>query len=96
MNDYMILASVMLWLTGANTLALIPVAAIALTYPRKITIFHYFTYYAELLPHTEQVAFHKVTFFGKQKRIIVDIKNLEKIDAAAVPSKHLFKITIFD
>jgi hypothetical protein len=57
--------------------------------PRKVAVMTYFTFYAELLPHTEQVVFHKVDFFGSVRRIYVDIKNLEKIDASLVHSKYL-------
>ena len=55
--------------------------------PRKLAVVHYFTFHAELLPHTEQVVFHKVSFWGNVKRTFVDIKNLEKIEADIVPSK---------
>ena len=49
----------------------------------------YFTFHAELLPHTEQVVFHKAGFFGNVKRIYVDIKNLEKIEADVIPGKDI-------
>lgn len=58
--------------------------------PKKYAVMNYFTFHAELLPHTEQVVFHKSTFYGKVKRIYVDIKNLEKIEPEIVPSKHAF------
>jgi hypothetical protein len=47
----------------------------------------YFTFHAELLPHTEQIVFHKAGVYGQVRRIIVDIKNLEKIDAEILKSK---------
>jgi hypothetical protein len=40
--------------------------------------------------------FHKGDLFGKVKRVIVDIKNLEKIDADLVPSKLLWGVNMFD
>ncbi len=50
---------------------------------------NYFTFHAELLPHTEQVVFHKVGYFGNIKRVYVDIHNLEKIDAQILPSTSI-------
>lgn len=67
-----------------------------LSFPRKIAVLQFFTFHAELLPHTEQVVFHKATFFGKIRRIIVDIKNLEKIEPEVVPSAVLWTINFFD
>ena len=47
-----------------------------------------FTFHAELLPHSEQVVFHKSNLFGSVRRVYVDIKNLEKVEAETVPSKN--------
>ena len=66
---------------------ILPLLAIFAALPRKLAALHYFTFHAELIPHTEQVIFHKVDFTGTVRRIIVDIKNLEKIEADIVPSK---------
>jgi len=82
--------------TGMNTMLFLPPIMMLLTFPRKVAGLHYFTFYAELLPHTEQVVFHKVGFFGRVKRIYVDIKNLEKIEADVVPSQILWSINFFD
>ena len=48
------------------------------------------------MPHTEQVVFHKAGLFMGLRRIYVDIKNLEKIEADVVPSKIMWGINIFD
>jgi hypothetical protein len=61
-----------------------------------LAVLNYFTFHAELLPHTEQIAFHKGDNFGNVRRIIVDIKNLEKIEADIVPSKLLWAVNMFD
>ena len=79
--DYLLVFSGAGWLAGVNSLLLVPFLVACLSLPRKYAIVNYFTFHAELLPHTEQVVFHKADFFGKVKRIYVDIKNLEKIDA---------------
>lgn len=57
---------------------------------------NYFTFHAELLPHTEQVVFHKASFFGKTKRVYVDISNLEKVDADLVRSKLFWGMNLYD
>lgn len=56
----------------------------------------YFTWHAELLPHTEQVVFHKTGPFGKVKKSIVDISNLEKCEAEFVSNKLLWQMDKFD
>lgn len=85
--DYFLAISTMIWLTGYSTFLIVPVVVATLSFPRKLSAVTYFTYHAELLPHTEQVVFHKSWFFGKVKRSYVDIKNLEKIDAEQGTSK---------
>ena len=67
-----------------------PVLIASLSAPRKLAVLSHFTFHAELLPHTEQVVFHKARLFGKVKRIYVDIKNLEKVGTEAVNSQLLF------
>lgn len=79
-----------------SQLILVPLIVASLSLPRKLAALNYFTFHAELLPHTEQIVFHKGDFFGNVKRVIVDIKNLEKIDADIVPSKIMWGINIFD
>lgn len=84
------------WAVGYSNLLLLPFATQLLTYPRRMSVTNFFTFHAELLPHTEQVVFHKSTLFGKVRRVFVDIKNLEKIDAEIIPSSFLFKFNMFD
>lgn len=81
--------------TGTMNFAYIPFIYLFLSAPRTIAILTHFTFHAELLPHTEQIVFHKANYFGKVHRIYVDIKNLEKIDASTVPSKILLYILFF-
>ena len=57
---------------------------------------HYFCIHAELLPHVEQVVFHKVSLMGEVDRHYVAIRNLEKIDAADVHSPLMWEINTFD
>lgn len=94
--DYFMIFAASGWLAGVSSLLLVPFLVATLSLPRKLAIINYFTFHAELLPHTEQVVFHKGDFFGNVKRIIVDIKNLEKIDADVVPSKMLWAVNMFD
>ena len=94
--DYFLLLTLSGVLTGYAPLMLVPFLVATLSLPRKLAVAQYFTFHAELLPHTEQVAFHKVDNFGGVRRILVDIKNLEKIDAEIVPSKMLWAVNMFD
>lgn len=94
--DYVLLFGAGAWITGISQMILVPVIVAALSLPRKMAVLNYFTFHAELLPHTEQVVFHKGDSFGNVRRIIVDIKNLEKIDADIVPSKMLWAVNMFD
>lgn len=84
--DYVLTGSALGFVTGFNYFLIMPFIYYSLTLPRKIAVMNYFTFHAELLPHAEQVVFHKAGFGGKVRRIHVDIKNLEKIDADLVPS----------
>lgn len=87
MMDYLMFAGLAGLISGQTPLILVPLLVATLSWPRKIAIVNYFAFHAELLPHTEQVVFHKVGLFGNVRRIHVDVKNLEKIDASLVPSK---------
>jgi hypothetical protein len=64
--------------------------------PRKYAMMHFATYHAELLPHTEQIVFHKAHFFGRQRRVYVDIANLEKIEPEVVPSPLLWQMNMYE
>lgn len=57
-----------------------------------MTIVKNFAFHAELLPHTEQIVFHKASLFGNVRRIYVDIKNLEKIDADIIPGMIILSL----
>ena len=52
--------------------------------PRRWVQQKYFTWHAELLPHTEQVVFHKTGFGGSVVKHIVDIKHLEKVSSEVI------------
>ncbi len=94
--DYFLVFGSLGWLSGLSNFLLVPVLISMLSLPRKMAVLHYYTFHAELLPHTEQVVFHKGDLFGNVRRIIVDIKNLEKIEADIVPSKLLWAVNMFD
>jgi hypothetical protein len=42
------------------------------------------------------VVFHKVGFFGKIKRSVVDIKNLEKIEPEVLKNPLFWEVDMFD
>lgn len=95
-GDICVLASWGLYLFTPAHLMLLP-AIIQLAFvPRRWVQQRYFTWHAELLPHTEQVVFHKSFLFGLVHKVIVDIKNLEKVEAEAVPNKLMWTGNIFD
>ena len=96
MSDYFLLGLVGSYVMGAHTAILAPIFAILLSYPRKVSVLRYFTFRAELLPHTEQVVFVKGDFMGNIRRIYVDISNLEHIDASSVSAPFLFATNFFD
>lgn len=85
--DYVMLLTLGGFLSGMSTALILPFLYGFLHLPRRYAVMANFTYYAELLPHTEQVVFHKASFLGKTRRIFVDISNLEKIEADAVKGK---------
>lgn len=94
--DYFIIACGAGWITGVSQFLFLPFVAMSLALPRKLAVVSYFTFHAELHPHTEQVVFHKAGFFGKVIRYNVDIKNLEKIDSAIIPANQLWDNFWFD
>lgn len=89
--DYFLLFGFTAWITNIQPLFFVSFIYFGLSTPRRLAIQKFFTFHAELLPHTEQIVFHKVGGTGAVKRIYVDIKNLEKIDADLVPS-NIIKI----
>jgi len=48
------------------------------------------------LPHTEQVVFYKSFLFGGYSKFIVDIKDLEKVEADAIENKLMWMGNVFD
>ena len=78
LSDYGLVFFGLYFLSG-NVLASMPAFALATQIPRKFSTMRFFCWHAELLPHTEQVVFHKTALFGGVRRHIVDIRNLEKI-----------------
>ena len=94
-TDYFAAAFALNFIAGSWWSAL-PVALATVQMPRKISTMRFFCFHAELLPHTEQVVFHKATLFGAIERFYVDIQNLEKIDAADVNAPLMWDINMFD
>ena len=82
--------------TGINTFCIMPLFLLGIQFPRKLMVMRHFCWHAELLPHTEQVVFHKVNMFGSLERYYVDIYNLEKVDAADVAAPLMWEINMFD
>ena len=68
----------------------IPLTFLAFKYPRYMAQGAYVTYYAELLPHTEQVCFVKRGSYGKPEKYYVNIHALEKIRAEDIKTPFLF------
>lgn len=95
LSDYAVLGFG-LWFLAGKTLAVMPLIAIGFQMPRKLSTSRHFCWHAELLPHTEQVIFHKTAMFGGVQRHIVDIRNLEKIDSDQVNVPLMWMINMFD
>lgn len=85
-----------MYVLAGNFLAMLPLLALSFQMPRKISTSHFFCWHAELLPHTEQVVFHKTAVFGGVQRHIVDIRNLEKIGSDQVNVPLMWMINMFD
>ena len=95
-TDYFITGSFLGLVTGMSQFLVLPLFVSLLSAPRKMAALRFFTFHAELLPHTEQVVFHKASLFGDVERIYVDIHNLEKIEADRVPSTLMWDANTFD
>ena len=95
-SDYALLGYATAFLSGVNWILFLPTVYLCLSFPRKISTMRYFCWHAELLPHTEQVVFHKTNLFGAIERQYVSIHNLEKIDSADVQSPLMWDINMFD
>ncbi len=96
LTDYAALGFGLGFLSGSSWLAFMPLFLFSVQMPRKISTMRFFCWHAELLPHTEQVVFHKASMFGQVDRFYVDIRNLEKIDAEDVNSPLMWEINMFD
>jgi hypothetical protein len=75
---------------------LLPFLVFTTKLPRRITTQRYFCWHAELLPHTEQVVFHKSGIFGEAHKTIVDIKNLQKVSPEIIVNPLMWSGNIFD
>ena len=64
--------------------------------PRRWTQQRYFTWHAELLPHSEQMVFHKSFLFGQVDKHIVDVKNLERVGEEHIPNDLMWTGNLFD
>lgn len=93
--DWTILIAFAAWAAGSN-IALLPMLITGAFVPRRWTQQAYFCWHAELLPHTEQVVFHKSFLFGETRKIVVDIDKLEKVDSEAIENKLMWLGNHFD
>jgi len=96
MSDYAAVGFTLGFFSGVNPFMIMPMILLGLQMPRKMSTMQFFTWHAELLPHTEQVVFHKATMFGAVERHYVDIRNLEKIDSSEVAAPLMWEINMFD
>ena len=96
MTDYAAVGFLLGFASGSSFLFSMPLFLMAIQFPRKASVMRFFTWHAELLPHTEQVVFHKTTVFGQVERYYVDIRNLEHIDSAQVVAPLMWEINMFD
>lgn len=64
MSDYAALAFGLGFISGSSWLFSMPLFLMSVQMPRKISTMRFFCWHAELLPHSEQVVFHKSTIFG--------------------------------
>ena len=96
MSDYAAVGFLLGFASGSNFLFSMPLFLMAIQFPRKAVVMRFFTWHAELLPHTEQVVFHKTTLFGHVERFYVDIRNLEHVDSSEVNGELMWQINMFD
>ena len=95
-GDYGFVGFLLMWLGGLNPYTIMPLFVLGLQMPRKVHVMRHFCWHAELLPHTEQVCFHKTTLFGAVQRTYVNIADLEKIDSSQVDAFLMWEINMFD
>lgn len=94
--DYFAFAAIFGFVGGASNFLFLPAFYVLTRFPRYVSGMYYFTFHAELLPHTEQVVFHKVSFLGQIERHFVNIHALEKVDESHVKSSILWNVLMFD
>ena len=75
---------------------LIPALVQTAFIPRRWVNQKHFCWHAELLPHSEQVVFHKSFLFGQVHKVIVDIKNLEKAEPEHIDHPLMWLGNMFD
>ena len=96
-QDFMPVGLFSLWLVFPKYyMFLLPSLVHCLFVPRRWAVQKHFCWHAELLPHNEQVVFHKTQAFGQPRRFIVDIKNLQKVSSDTVTNKLIFSMDMFD
>lgn len=96
-GDFLTLSLFTLWATVPQFYFLLLPSLVSTCFiPRRWVQQKYFTWHAELLPHTEQVVFHKSFLFGGVHRHIVDIKNLEKVSADVIKNPLMWTGNLFD
>jgi len=94
--EWYVATTFLFWASGANTLAILPFLWLCMSAPRRISEMAHFTFHAELLPHTEQVVFHKAGNFGELFQVVVDINNLEKVDADSLGTPLIWEVSKYD
>lgn len=93
----MALTSVLLGVFHPYPLLWIPAFFYLPEFPKFATITSYLTVRADLLPHSEQVVFTKTYYFSETRQIVVNIKDLQKIEADQVlGGNHLFQYNEID
>jgi hypothetical protein len=94
--DYFAFSAIFGFIGGVSNFLFLPAFYVFTRFPRYVSGMYYFTFHAELLPHTEQVVFHKVNFLGQIQRHFVNIHALEKVDESHVKSSILWNVLMFD
>ena len=94
--DYCVLIPFGIWGFTSASYMILPALVSLLYIPRRVTQTFYFTWHAELIPHEEVICFWKSGSFGGIRRIYVDVKNLEKVDASFVKNNLMWTGNMFD
>ena len=94
--DFLCLTALIGFVGGFSPFLFLPVFWTMTKVPRYLAEVHYFTFHAELLPHTEQVVFHKVKLYGGIEKHFVNINSLEKVDVDHVKSSIFWNVNMFE